>query len=121
MQIALCELMVFYTSGPNSVLVLDNCTLHFSETISALLAKANIELIYLPPYSPDFNPIELCFGQLQTIMQRAAYFSQRYPVETLFMAMEEISISNMRAYYRKCGLLPKTSASASTSTLHRAR
>ena len=121
MQIALCELMVFYTSGPNSFLVLDNCTLHFSETISDLLAKANIELIYLPPYSPDFNPIELCFGQLQTIMQRAAYFSQRYPVETLFMSMGEISISNMRAYYRKCGLLPKTSASASTSTLHRAR
>ena len=45
-------------------LVLDNCTLHHSEKVKQYVSNRNIKLENLPRYSPDFNPIELCFSKL---------------------------------------------------------
>jgi hypothetical protein len=42
--------------GPNSVVVMDNCTLHHSDTITAFIKSKDAILIYLPPYSPQYNP-----------------------------------------------------------------
>jgi hypothetical protein len=44
--------------GPNSVVVLDNCTLHHSDWIVRFILSKGARIIYLSPYSPDFNPIE---------------------------------------------------------------
>ena len=41
---------------PNQILILDNATFHKGETIRQLVESAGCELLYLPPYSPDFNP-----------------------------------------------------------------
>ena len=50
--------------GPNSVLILDNCKIHIGQTITDRVDKHHVFMVYLPPYSPNFNPIEkvfLCF------------------------------------------------------------
>lgn len=46
---------------PKSVLVMDNASFHHSERISQMCADAGVKLVYLPPYSPDLNPIEEFF------------------------------------------------------------
>lgn len=51
--------------SPKSVLIMDNASIHRSETVKALCRDAGVILIYLPPYSPDFNPIEEFFAQLK--------------------------------------------------------
>jgi transposase len=43
---------------PNQTLILDNATFHKSSKTRELIESANCKLLYLPPYSPDFNPIE---------------------------------------------------------------
>ena len=43
---------------PNQILILDNATFHKGETMRQLVESPGCELLYLPPYSPDFNPIE---------------------------------------------------------------
>jgi hypothetical protein len=43
---------------PNSVLVMDNASFHHTERIKQMCRDAGVKLLYLPPYSPDFNPIE---------------------------------------------------------------
>ncbi|KAF7564288.1 uncharacterized protein PtrM4_153110 [Pyrenophora tritici-repentis] len=56
--------------GPASVIVLDNASIHRSERVRVLCQSAGVLLEYLPPYSPDFNPIEKSFKQLKGWMKR---------------------------------------------------
>ena len=48
--------------GDRSVLIMDNCSVHHSEEVKDLVRDAGILLLYLPPYSPDYNPIEELFS-----------------------------------------------------------
>jgi hypothetical protein len=57
--------------GPNSILVMDNASWHRDLRVPALCARFRILLIYLPPYSPDFNPIEAYFGDCKSLIRRA--------------------------------------------------
>lgn len=50
---------------PKSVLVMDNASFHHSDRVKQLCANAGVKLLYLPPYSPDFNPIEEFFAELK--------------------------------------------------------
>ena len=44
--------------GPNSVLILDNCIIHHNAEALQVLMNAGIRVEFLPPYSPDFNPVQ---------------------------------------------------------------
>ena len=52
------KLMPFNGHYPNSVVVLDNCAIHHVEEIAAAIESVGALVLYLPPYSPDFMPIE---------------------------------------------------------------
>jgi transposase len=54
----------------NSVLVMDNASFHHSERIREMCEEAGVKLVYLPPYSPDFNPIEEFFSELKAYIKR---------------------------------------------------
>lgn len=51
--------------GPKSVIILDNCGTHKTADVKRLCAAAGVVLLYLPPYSPDFNPIEKFFSVIK--------------------------------------------------------
>jgi transposase len=55
---------------PKSVLVIDNASFHHSKRISRMYADARVKLVYLPPYSPDLNPIEEFFAKLKGFIRR---------------------------------------------------
>jgi len=55
---------------PKSVLIMDNASFHRSETIDRLCHEARVKLLYLPPYSPDLNPIEEFFAELKAFVKR---------------------------------------------------
>jgi len=55
---------------PRSVLVMDNCAIHHVEGVAELCEERGVKLIYLPPYSPDFNPIEECFSYMKSVLRR---------------------------------------------------
>ena len=88
------------------MVIMDNCSLHFSEVIRDIVEERGAILIYLPPYSPDLNPIETCFSKIQSIMRRRHFEAQRHGVEALYKAMMEITADDMQGYYRRCGVLP---------------
>ena len=56
---------------PKSVLVMDNASFHHSDQVKQLCSNAWIKLLYLPPYSPDFNPIEGLFAELKCYIKKA--------------------------------------------------
>ena len=53
------QMRAFDGESPISVVVMDNCSIHHTELVLDLLKEAGIVVIFLPPYSPDYNPIEL--------------------------------------------------------------
>lgn len=57
---------------PGDIVVLDNLSSHKGEAIKAAIEAAGATLMFLPPYSPDLNPIELMFSKLKTLLRKAA-------------------------------------------------
>lgn len=55
---------------PKSVLVMDNASFHHSDRIEQICANAGVKSVYLPPYSPDLNPIEEVFAELKAFIKR---------------------------------------------------
>ena len=55
---------------PRSVLVMDNASIHHSAQVKQMCSEAGVILMYLPPYSPDFNPIEEFFAELKNFMKQ---------------------------------------------------
>ena len=55
---------------PKSVLVMDNASFHHTERIQQMCDEAGVKLVYLPPYSPDLNPIEEFFAELKAFIKR---------------------------------------------------
>src|SRR4051794_34342458 len=58
--------------SPGDVVVMDNLSSHKGPNMRALIEKAGAVLLYLPPYSPDFNPIENAFAKLKSLLRKAA-------------------------------------------------
>lgn len=57
---------------PGDIVILDNLSSHKGPAVRAAIAAAGASLIYLPPYSPDFNPIENAFAKLKALLRKAA-------------------------------------------------
>jgi transposase len=56
--------------GPMSVLVMDNARIHHGDEILELADRYGVRIEYLPPYSPDLNPIEEAFSQIKAFIRR---------------------------------------------------
>ena len=57
---------------PGDVVILDNLSSHKGARVRAMIEAAGASLLYLPPYSPDFNPIENAFAKLKALLRKAA-------------------------------------------------
>lgn len=63
---------------PKSVLVMDNASWHGSERIKRMCSEAGVRLVFLPPYSPDFNPIEEYFGELKAFIKKNRHGNEHF-------------------------------------------
>ena len=57
---------------PGDVVVMDNLSSHKGQAVRQAIEAAGAKLLYLPPYSPDFNPIENAFAKLKALLRKAA-------------------------------------------------
>ena len=96
---------------PGDVVVMDNLSVHKRAGVRAAIEKAGCQLWYLPPYSPDLNPIELAFSKLKALLRR----EERRTVEGLWSflgeAVDLFSPEECRNYFRHCGYSPATPTS----------
>jgi transposase len=53
------------------VIIIDNTSFHYSDRVKQLYSDAGVRLLYLPPYPPDFNPIEEFFAELKAYIKEA--------------------------------------------------
>jgi len=57
---------------PGDIVVMDNLSSHKGPQVKAMIEAVGASLLYLPPYSPDFNPIENAFAKLKALLRKAA-------------------------------------------------
>jgi transposase len=95
------DLLPLLTVG--SVLVLDNASIHKGGKIAQLIEKAGCRLLYLPPYSPDFNPIELAWAFLKRIIRRLGPRDDAAREQALEQAVAAVPDTLANACFRHCG------------------
>ena len=70
--LAYVEQVLVPTLRPRDIVILDNLGSHKGEAIRKAIRAAGAHLLFLPPYSPDLNPIEQVFAKLKTLLRKAA-------------------------------------------------
>lgn len=75
--------------NPRSILIMDNASFHHLEKIQHLCDDAGVILRYLPPYSPDLNPIEEFFGELKTYIRQVWYEHEGFIKADFLSFLEE--------------------------------
>ncbi|MEM0135716.1 MAG: transposase, partial [Thermoplasmatales archaeon] len=83
-----------YNPARAIVLILDNFASHRSKIVKNRALELNIRLVYLPPYSPDLNPIEFLWKSIKPIVSRTLIASEMHLKAVIESAFEEISMFN---------------------------
>src|SRR5690349_21964149 len=88
---------------PDAVLVMDNLGAHKTPKVRGLLDRSGFPYRYLPSYSPDLNPIEPAWAQVEAELRRVAARNEDALQRALGPALDRVSAENARAYFRHCG------------------
>lgn len=88
---------------PGQVVVLDNLSAHKGEAARRAVEAVGARLLFLPAYSPDFNPIELAFAKLKAHLRSAAQRTAEELHAATAEAIDAISESDARGFYAHCG------------------
>jgi transposase len=82
---------------------MDNLSAHKGERIRELIEQRGCELLYLPPYSPDFNPIEEAFSKIKGLIRKAEARSRETLLEAIGAAISALSAKDARGFFEHCG------------------
>ena len=82
---------------------MDNLSAHKGERIGELVRSAGCELLYLPPYSPDCNPIEEAFSKVKGLLRKAEARSREALVEAMGKALDALTARDARGFFGHCG------------------
>lgn len=82
--------------------VMDNCSVHLGETVRELIEAAGAKLIYLPPYSPDFSPIENCWSKIKESLRSQAARTYDALNDAMANAIDEIHQNDIIGWFTHC-------------------
>jgi len=85
------------------IVVVDNLGAHKGERIRELIEERGCRLLYLPPYSPDFNPIEEAFSKIKNALRKAQARTREALIEALGIAIWAVSARDARGYFEHGG------------------
>ena len=85
------------------IVVIDNLSSHKGERIRELIKDRDCELLYLPPYSLDLNPIEEAFGKLKTLLRQARARTREALIEAMGRALNAVTVQDTLGFFGHCG------------------
>jgi transposase len=91
------------TLHPGDIVVMDNLSAHKVAGVREAIAAAGARVFYLPPYSPDFNPIELVFAKLKWLLKSVSARTIESLWSTCGELLDRFTETECRNYFRHCG------------------
>ncbi len=85
------------------VVVMDNLSAHKGERVRELIEGKGCKLLYLPPYSPDLNPIEEAFSKIKGLLRKATARTREALMEALGVAISAVSSADAVGFFEHCG------------------
>ena len=107
--LAYVEQVLVPTLRPGDVVVLDNLAVHKQPEVRTAIEHVGAFLRFLPPYSPDFNPIELAFAKLKAFLRAARPRSYEQVCALIAMALDLFTPAECANYIRHSGYRVATS------------
>ena len=101
--LAYVEQVLVPTLRPGDVVVLDNLAAHKQPQVRTAIEQVGALVRFLPPYSPDLNPIELAFAKLKAFLRAARPRSFDQVCRLIAIALELFTPDECAAYARHCG------------------
>ncbi len=84
-------------------MVMDNLGAHRPKRIRELIEAQGCELLYLPAYSPDYNPIEEAFAKIKNLLRQATARTKEALVEAIGAALSAVSAADARGFFEHAG------------------
>lgn len=100
---AYVERVLAPTLREGQVVVMDNLSAHKGERVRKLIERRGCELIYLPSYSPDLNPIEEAFSKMKYLLRKAEARTRGVLLEAIGAAISAVSDQDARGFFEHCG------------------
>jgi transposase len=88
---------------PSQVVVMDNLGAHRPKRVRELIEERGCELIYLPSYSPDLNPIEQALSKIKHILRKIGARTKDALIEAMGRALAAVSTEDVRGFFAHCG------------------
>ena len=88
---------------PGDIVVLDNLRSHKQQRVTDAIGAAGCRLEYLPPYSPDLNPIEKMWSKVKAILRKLAARTSEALDEAIRIALESITSADAAGWLASCG------------------
>ena len=86
----------------NDIIIMDNMRSHHAKAVKQVLHASGIRYLYLPPYSPDFNPIEKMWSKLKAYLRKAKVRALPGLPDAVEDAFSSVSSSDCRGWFRSC-------------------
>jgi transposase len=91
------------TLRPGQVVVLDNLSVHKADSIREALERRGCQLLFLPPYSPDFTPIEQAFSKIKALLRGLGARIRDALLEAIHLAVDAITREDAVAWFTHAG------------------
>lgn len=101
--LAYTEQVLAPTLAPGDIVIMDNLGSHKSQAVRAAIRKVGARLIFLPPYSPDLNPIEQVFSKLKTLLRKARARSIEAMADAIRASLPRFLPDECRNYFTNSG------------------
>jgi transposase len=95
------------TLEAGQMVIMDNLSAHKPARVRELIEGQGCELVYLPAYSPDFNPIEEAFSKIKGMLRQAGARTKDALVEVLGEALSTVSAQDAQGYFKHAGYRPQ--------------
>ncbi|MHC2468228.1 transposase [Bradyrhizobium embrapense] len=99
--LAYVEQMLVPTLKPGDIVIIDNLGSHKGKTVRRVIRAAGAKLFFLPPYSPDLNPIEQVFRQAQDLAPKSCRANRRSNLDAHRRSTQLLHAPGMRQLHRK--------------------
>lgn len=88
---------------PGDIVIMDNLASHKVQGVREMIEAVGCDLWYLPPYSPDMNPIEKLWSKVKALLRAAAARTSDNLIVAIARALRAVTLTECRNYFRSCG------------------